>query len=94
MQRGIFEAEHELSELRASLQAEQDALERRASGLENMSDRQRHMEEHLKRQQSKLEADRQAWANGASARNDAEQQSKEAQEALARLKVVLVSMLC
>ena len=87
MQGGVFEAEHELSELRASLQAEQDGLERRAAALADSANRQHRMEGQLDSQKTKLEAERRSWADGAMGRSDAQIRLQEAQEATARLKV-------
>lgn len=89
MQGGVFEAEHELSELRASLQSEQDGLERRAAGLADAANRQRRKEEQLEGQKKKLEAERQAWSDGSMGQSDAQIRLQEAQEATARLKVHL-----
>ncbi len=88
MQSGVFEAEHELSELRASLQSEQDGLERRAAALAEESSRHRRKNEQLESQKVKMESERRAWSNGAAERRDAEARLAEAQDATVRLKVV------
>ena len=77
VQSGVFEAEHELSELRASLQSEQDGLERRAASLAEEASRQRKKSEQLESQRAKMESERSAWADGAAGRRDAEAQLAE-----------------